>query len=90
MYNRKNNNVVVVINGKAFTFKSSYKVKDFFENENNRREINGLTDEMLNVLIKPHMFNRIIKNSRGEEQGHLKKKSTKEKYNIPNFNIARN
>lgn len=89
MYKGKNNSVIVVINGKAYPFQSSYKVKDFFENENNRREINGLTDEMLNILLKPHMFNRIIKSSRGEVHSHLKKKSTLEKYNIHNFNIAR-
>lgn len=89
MYNGKKNNLVVVINGKAFQFQSSYKVKEFFENENNRREIIGLNDDMLNILLKPHLFNRILKSVRGEEQYFLLKNKTKEKYNIPNFNIAR-
>ena len=89
MYNGKNNNLVVVINGKAFQFQSSYKVKEFFENENNRRDINGLNDEMLNILLKPHLFNRILKSIIGEDQQFLIKKKTKDKYNIPNFHIAR-
>jgi hypothetical protein len=89
MYNGKNNNLVVVINGKALQFQSSYKVKEFFENENNRREINGLNDEMLNILLKPHLFNRILKSVRGEDQQFLLKNKTKAKYNIQNFNIAR-
>lgn len=89
MYNGKINSVIVVINGKAYPFQSSYKVKEFFENENNRREINGLNDEMLNILLKPHLFNRILKSIRGEDQQFLLKNKTKEKYNIQNFNIAR-
>jgi len=49
------------------------------------KKINGLNDEMLNILLKPHLFNRILKSIRGEAQLFLIKNKTKAQYNIPNI-----
>ena len=84
------NKIVIIIDKKMFNFKSSYKVVDFFSNEDNIRDISGLTTEIKNILTKPHLINRIIKSCNGEEQPFLLKESTKNKYcKIPNFHIIR-
>lgn len=73
-----------------YQFKSSYKVVEYFTNQENINNIEGLTDEMLFVLKRPYMINRILKCIRGGDQNFLMKESTIIKYcNIPNFSMMR-
>jgi|LauGreDrversion4_2_1035121.scaffolds.fasta_scaffold757484_1 hypothetical protein len=84
------NEILIVINKKMYRFKSSYKTAKFFNDENNIREIKGLTDEMKFILTRPHQINRVIKLLKREDQDFFLKESTKNKYcNIPNFSITR-
>lgn len=82
--------ILITINKKLYAFKSSYCISEYFSNSENIQNIEGLTEEMLNILTKPHLINRVIKAIKGEEQNFILKKSTKDKYcRIPNFTIIR-
>ena len=84
------NKIIIVIDKKMYNFKSSYKVAEFFSKEENINDITGLTPEILDLLTKPHLINRVIKCLKGEEQNFLLKESTKNKYTkITNFSIIR-
>jgi hypothetical protein len=84
------NKIILVINKKMYHFKSSYKISEFFNDENNLRDITGLTDEMKFILTRPHIINRVIKLIKREDQNFFIKDKTKDKYcNIPNFSITR-
>ena len=84
------NKIIIVIDKKMYNFKSSYKVAEFFSKEENINDITGLTPEILDLLTKPYLINRVIKCLKGEEQNFLLKESTKNKYTkIPNFYIIR-
>jgi len=82
---------MIIINKKVYRFKSSYKVVEYFTNDENINNTEGLTDEMLFVLQRPHMINRILKCLNGEEQDFFLKEKTIVKYcSIPNFTLLRN
>ena len=84
------NKIIIVIDKKMYNFKSSYKVAEYFSNEDNTKNINGYTDEIKFILTRPHMINRVIKCIKGEEQEHILKEKTKNKYtHIPHFSIMR-
>ena len=84
------NKIIIVINKKMYRFKSSYKTAEFFNDDNNIRDIGGLTDEMKFILTRPHIINRVIKLLKRENQDFFLKETTKDKYcNIPNFSITR-
>jgi hypothetical protein len=95
----KNNKIVVIINNKFYTFKSSYSIVKFFANENNIKDIN-LSDEMKYVLERRHIIQRILKlkklqklqklqnYNKIDDFQYFKKDSTRDKYlNIDNFEI---
>lgn len=84
------NKIIIIIDKKMYNFKSSYKVAEFFSNEENTKDIKGLSPEMKEILTKPHTINRVIKCIKGEDQQFLIKETTKNKYcKIPNFSIIR-
>lgn len=84
------NKIIIIIDKKMFNFKSSYKVAEFFSNEENIKDINGLSPEIKDILTQPHKINRVIKCVKGEDQQFFLKESTKNKYcKIPNFSIMR-
>lgn len=84
------NKIVIMIGTKLYTFKSSYKIVEFFSDENNIRDIEGLTEEMKYILTRPHIIQRVLKLKKGEEQAHLIKQTTRDKYlNINNFQMLK-
>jgi len=84
------NKIVIMIGTKLYTFKSSYKIVEFFSNEYNIKDIECLTDEMKYILTRPHMIQRILKMKKCEEQTHLIKETTRNKYtNINNFQMLK-
>lgn len=84
------NKIIIIINKKMYQFKSSYKVVEYFKNEENINNVEGITEDMLYILQRPHMINRIFKYMKGEEQNYLKKESTIIKYcHIPNFTMMK-
>jgi predicted glycosyl hydrolase (DUF1957 family) len=86
----KKNSIIVIIDNKMFNFRSSYKVAEFFKNEENINDINGITPEILEILTKPYLINRVLKCIKGEEQQFLLKEKTRNKYTkIPKFTIIR-
>ena len=80
------NNILVKINNKTFLFKSSYKIAEFFNDDEKIQNIEGLTNEIKNILIKPHCVQRILTPNRQGKQKFLKK--TK-KYNIEGFTLMK-
>jgi hypothetical protein len=84
--NKQKNNILVKINDKILLFKRSYKIADFFNDDENIKNIEGLTDEIKSILIKPHCVQRILTPIRAGEQKFLKK--TK-KYNIEGFTLMK-
>jgi len=86
-----NGKIIIIINQKMYKFKSSYKIVEYFTKQENINTTEGLTDEMIFVLQRPYMINRILKCIKGCEQKCLLKESTIIKYcNIPNFTMIRN
>ena len=82
--------IIIRIGTKIYAFKSSYKIVEFFSNEENTRDIEGFTDEMKYILTRPHIIQRILKLKKGELQTHLIKQTTRDKYlNIPNFQMMK-
>lgn len=83
-------NIIVKINNKSMMFRSSYKIAEFFNDDNNIRDINGLSDEIKFILTRPHLINRVLKLLNNEEQEFFTKEKTRDKYkNIPNFKLER-
>lgn len=86
----KNKNIIVRINNKNMIFRSSYKIAEFFNDDANIQNINGLTEEMKYILRRPHLINRVLKLMYDEEQDFFLKETTKNKYkNIPNLKLER-
>ena len=86
-----NGKLIIIINQKMYKFKSSYKVVEYFTKQENIDNIDGLTEDMIYILQRPYMINRILKCIKGEEQNHILKENTVIKYcNIPNFTMMRN
>ena len=82
------NKIVIMIGTKLYTFKSSYKIVEFFSDDMNTQNIEQITDDMKYILTRPHIIQRILKLKKGEEQSHLIKQKTKDKYlNINNFQM---
>ena len=84
------NKIVITIGTKLYTFKSSYKISEFFNDDENIKDIEGLTPEMKYILTRPHLIQRILKLKKGEVQQHLIKQTTRDKYlNIKNFQMLK-
>jgi hypothetical protein len=81
------NKILILLYNMPYFFKNSEKIKLFFEDEKNIKELK-LTDDMKYILTTPYMLRRIIRNLKGDDQNHIKKTTTKFKYtNITNLNI---
>lgn len=85
------NKLLIRIHNKLFIFKSALKCSEYFNDNNNINNLNGLlTNDMLYILQKDYIINRIIACLKNKEQEFLIKQKTKDKYlNIPNFKIEK-